>query len=481
MSLTPPIRILINGAGVAGPALATLLLRSSRATSYRITIVERAAALRDGGQQVDVRAQGLAVLRRMPGDGGNSSLLRDVQAACVRETGVAFVDRAGRARGVFGVNDSGRGAQSLTSEYEIMRGDLVRILYRASLQAADTAAAACTLPGAAVAAPLDHEARLEGAASAGLLTYEFGKHATRITQQPHEERSGNKVHVAFSDGSDGTFDLVIGADGQSSRTRRLVFGAEASQGAFSSLGVFNAFFSIPLDLAQEGGDRYLAKIYHAPGRRTLSTRTGDRDTTQAALSTMLPSRELLAAMEKQAAGGVARSSIEEQKTAWSQLFRDAGWQAERLLQGMQNTKDFYSFVSGQVKMKNWHKGRVVLLGDAGNCPSPNTGMGTTCALVGSYILAGELVKHGENIDMALLDYGKVARPFIQEAQKLPPGMPRWWFRKTELGVRIMHHLLAVVTRFRIDRFLFQLLPEAKGGLEIPEYFEKTPKGRDIKT
>jgi 2-polyprenyl-6-methoxyphenol hydroxylase-like FAD-dependent oxidoreductase len=50
-ALEPNSRILISGAGVAGPALAFWLTRAG----HRITLVERAAALRVGGQPVDFR------------------------------------------------------------------------------------------------------------------------------------------------------------------------------------------------------------------------------------------------------------------------------------------------------------------------------------------------------------------------------------------------------------------------------------------
>lgn len=443
--MTPPTRIPINGAGIAGPALATFLLRSPR--TYAITVVERASALRTGGQQIDLRARGISVARRM-------GLLDAVRAYGVHKTGIAFVDRSGHSRAVLGVNDSRRGAQALTSGFEIMRGDLVDVLYRTSLRAAAEAAAAQQkkLGVEQHAAPLPVDD--------AMLKYEFGKHATKIAQR---DGSG-EVRVAFSDGSVGIFDLVVGADGQDSRTRRLAFGEEASKAAFLSLGVFDAFFTIPLNLAVEG-DRHVAKIYHTSGRRTLSTRTGDRTVTQAALSTMRPGLELRDAMEK--TGGAA--GLEDQKDSWTKLFSDAGWQADRLLEGLRTTDDFYSFVSGQVKVDKWHEGRVVLLGDAGYCPSPNTGMGTTCAMVGSYILAGELVKHSGNIETALERYEEVARPFISEAQALPPGMPRFWFPDTEIGLRILHFLLATVTRLKIDKLLFQLMPEAKGGLELPYY------------
>ena len=73
---------------------------------------------------------------------------------------------------------------------------------------------------------------------------------------------------------------------------------------------------------------------------------------------------------------------------------------------------------------------MALLGDAGYCPSPLTGLGTSLALVGAYILAGELAASSENrtgiadhaaIQGAFQRYENLMRPYVEEGQKLPPG------------------------------------------------------------
>lgn len=451
----PPIRVLINGAGVAGPALAAMLLSSTR--PYAITVVERAATLRTGGQQVDLRSHGLPVARKM-------GLLAAIKARCVKERGIALVDDGGaggtgRVRAVLGVNDTGRGEQALTSEYEILRGDLVDIMYQASLAAAEGAAA-----------------RRGGMKVPEILTYEFGKHATEVSQQQQQPREG--VNVTFSDGSRATFDLVVAADGQSSHTRRLAFGEKTGGSEdneapmFRSLGVYSAQFSVPRDDAEEMGDPHLAKIYHVPGLRTVATRTGDAPTTQVSLSTMRPTPGLVAAMAEHGTSTAASGrGVEEQKRAWEALFRGTGWRADRLLEGLRTTGDFYAFEAGQVKMERWSRGRVVVLGDAGYCPSPMTGMGTTCALIGSYILAGELARHGEDIDAALREYEKAGRPFVDEAQRLPEVFLKLWYRDTRLQIQMMHMVLGAFTRLKLDKMLYKLLPEKKAGLQFPAYPE----------
>lgn len=418
-----PLKILISGAGVAGPALSTLMLRANPAHS--ITIVERSPALRKGGQQIDLRGQGIPVMRKL-------GLLGAVQARSVDEDGIALMDaKSGREWAVFGKNTSGQGRQALTSDYEIMRGDLVNVMYTASLEAG-------------------RRARKVGT---GGLEYQFGTYATEIRQLGDDGAS-----VTFSDGRAERYDLVVGADGQGSRTRRLAFGQEASDAAFKSLGLSMAFFSIP----RNDGDDATARFSFAPKRRFMATRTGNQPTTQGYFAVKDDTSEWR---------DVANLTVEQQKQRWARLFRDAGWQAERLVQGMLKTDDFYAQNLGQVKMETLSQGRVVLLGDAGYCPSPMTGMGTACGIVGAYVLAGEIARHahGRDLDAALKSYEKVLRPFIAEAQKLPAASPEKFYSETEWGVWLSCRILSILSTLKVDQLMNRLIPEARGGWEVPEY------------
>jgi len=77
----------------------------------------------------------------------------------------------------------------------------------------------------------------------------------------------------------------------------------------------------------------------------------------------------------------------------------------------------------QVRLEHWSSGRVTVVGDAGYAPSPFTGMGTSLAFIGAYILAGEISQQPNNIPAALESYERVLRPYIETIQKLPPGIP----------------------------------------------------------
>lgn len=120
-----PLNVLIVGAGVCGPALAMLLQKSN--PKHSITIVERSLSLRSTGQQVDLKTQAPHILRKM-------GLLDEIKSRCVNETGLEMVDAMGKQTAFFGAAASGQRRPGLTSEHEIMRGDMVQVLYDASVK-----------------------------------------------------------------------------------------------------------------------------------------------------------------------------------------------------------------------------------------------------------------------------------------------------------------------------------------------------------
>lgn len=415
-----PLNVLIVGAGVAGPAFAMLLQKSD--PSHRITVVERSPSLRTAGQQIDLKIQGPEILKRM-------GLFEAIKSHCVNETGVEILDSNGKQVTTFGVNPSGEKRITLTAEYEIMRGDAVKVLYEASLK---------------------QNEKLKELGKGGDLSYEFGKSITELMQ------SDGGVDVTFSDGHKKRYDLVVAADGQSSRTRRLAFGQEVSDAAFKSLGVHGAYYSIPR--SEDEGE--LARAYSAPGRKLIMTRSSS-PVTQVLLFTMSNGEKLRKSYKE---------PIENQKQAFEEIFRGSGWQTDRLLEGLKTCADFYAHEIGQIKMKQWSKGRVVLLGDAGYCPSPFTGMGTTGCLIGAYILAGELARHGNDVASALKTYEEIARPPIEEeCQKLPFETMGALYPKSNLGVWLLRKAMWAVSK--IEPLTYRPRGDNNKGWKVPEYPE----------
>ncbi|MFC7718898.1 BTAD domain-containing putative transcriptional regulator [Nonomuraea recticatena] len=106
----------------------------------------------------------------------------------------------------------------------------------------------------------------------------------------------------------------------------------------------------------------------------------------------------------------------------AEAFEGVGWEAPELLKRMRSADDLYYDAISQVRMERWSRGDVVLLGDAAWCPSPLSGMGTGLAVVGAYVLAGELA---QGPDGALDRYEQAMRDYVRGCQKSGESAGRW--------------------------------------------------------
>lgn len=403
-----PLNILICGGGIAGPAAAYWLSK----LGHTCTIVERHPELRAHGQQIDIREQGVTVARRM-------GILDEVRRRAVDEEGTGFVDARGRMVAFFGRSGSEE-HQSFTSEFEIMRGELCRILFEATSD------------------------RVE---------YRYG-----VTVDGFDP-VGSRVRVTFSDGQAAEYDLLIGADGQGSRVRRTM----SPDDSYRAFGVFCCYFNLP----RNAHDEHSRFLLCSPGkRRVMATRWHSKDLGQGYLMTMSHADEMRKALQSQ-------DSL-VQRDLFARVFRGAGWQSERLVDEMRRAEDLYVFEALQVTTKPWSKGRIVLLGDAAHAPSFFTGMGTSLALVGAYVLAGELARHDDNVEAALDAYDTKLRPFVEETQQLAPGFPGIMYPDSLWAVRLTHWVLGFVAFAKLDKILGslsrRLKPEGKKW-KVPDYPE----------
>lgn len=382
------MRVLISGAGIAGPTLAWWLAR----TGTHVTIIEKANGLPAYGQNLDVEDSAVTVIKKM-------GLWDQVRRFNTTERGTQFIDPKGRSFAHFPVKD---GRFCPTSENEIMRGDLVKILYEATK---------------------DHPN----------VDYVFG-----TTIEGVVSNNDVAVTVKLSIGKVLEIDVLVAADGQWSKVRKQCFPPESVR--LVDKGMYAVHFTAP----HLPDDNEWWNIYQALGSRIIGVRPDPYGTTRAAF-TRMPCTDA----QRRAWQSASRSDRKTQQALLRSEFEDAGWQAKRLLDAMEQAPDLYFQAIQQIKMSKWSKGRVVCVGDAAYCPSPLTGMGVSLAVIGAYVLAGELSKldAGEHPVKALDAYEGTFRPFVEVKQQIPSIVPgilhpetawrRWLFQTVMSAVSVV--------------------------------------------
>jgi 2-polyprenyl-6-methoxyphenol hydroxylase-like FAD-dependent oxidoreductase len=166
--------------------------------------------------------------------------------------------------------------------------------------------------------------------------------------------------------------------------------------------------------------------------------------------------------------GYEALTLSEQKEVIRNKFCDAGWIAPRILATVDQSPDIYFDSIGQVKAPTFSRGRVALLGDAAYCPSPISGMGTSLAFVGAYILAGELARCSDYRE-AFLNYEKLMRPYVDKAQQLPPGSPRLAHPKSKTGIWLFHTMLRLAYSPAVGAISRRLSTPKAEQIVLPEY------------
>jgi 2-polyprenyl-6-methoxyphenol hydroxylase-like FAD-dependent oxidoreductase len=187
------------------------------------------------------------------------------------------------------------------------------------------------------------------------------------------ERSPGKVDVTFENHhlQPTTYDLVVGADGMMSRTRRSVFGhGPQNDDYLYRLGQYGAYFTIP----KTDEDTRFAQWYNAPRGRLILKRPDPYGTTQIYMAVTDANLNRFDEIDAK-----MRTKGREEQQAWfAREFEGAGWQSERVVKGMKESNDFYMQQIAQVKMPEWYKGHVALVGDAAYAPSPISGVVSIC-------------------------------------------------------------------------------------------------------
>jgi 2-polyprenyl-6-methoxyphenol hydroxylase-like FAD-dependent oxidoreductase len=299
-----------------------------------------------------------------------------------------------------------------TAELEILRGELSRILIEHSRVGTD---------------------------------YRFDTQITDLTDH------GDRVAVALDDGTAIDADLVVIAEGLRSRSRKYVSSAEAVD-----LGMYFAYVTI----ARQDSDEPWWNWQHATGSRAVHTRPDNLGTTRALLTFISDVR------------GLEALRVQDQIAILRKNFADVGGAAPRILAELDRGAPLYFSAVGQLPVSTWSKGRVALLGDAAFCNATFGGVGTSFALIGAYVLAGELARTDYH-RTALDRYEKFMRTCAESAPPVRIGVLKRANPQTARGIRTLHaagRLLASPVGQGVSKFAGSRFANSPAdAVQLPDY------------
>lgn len=355
--------VLISGAGIAGPALAYWL----KAADFEATVVEQAPALRHGGYVIDFWGLGYDLAERM-------DLLGDINRVGYHARAMRIVDGTGQPVAGFGTEIF---SELTAGRYvTLQRSDLSRLLFEKSQGQVETI---------------------------------FGDTIVSMEERP------DCIRVQFERERERRFDLVIGADGLHSRTRKLAFGPQS--GFEKHLGYAVAAFEAR-GYRPRDEDIYL--MYGRPGR--MLGRFTLRDDRTLFLFVFVARQEELPV------------TMDTQKALLRDLYRHDGWECSKILGELEQTQTLYFDSVSQIRMQSWSFGRTALVGDAAFCVSLLAGQGSALAMISAYVLAGELAAAAGQYRLAFSRYETLLRRYIDGKQRSAERFAGAFAPKTQFGL-----------------------------------------------
>ncbi|WP_327142921.1 FAD-dependent monooxygenase [Nocardia sp. NBC_01327] len=345
-------------------------------------------------------------------------LLPEIERASTAMRGGDWVDESGKTLATLGPDLIGlRGP----GDDEVLRGDLARILFDATKND---------------------------------VQYLFGDSIVDLT----EEADG--VSVRFRHAAPRVFDLVIGADGMHSTVRRSTFGPEEQFAKHT--GMAACVISVPNYLNLD----HWELVHPTPGQ-IVQVYSTQQHSAKAQFIFRAP--ETLP----------ERGDIAAQQRLVAEAFADAGWETQNLLRLMPQSPDFYFDSVSQIHLEHWSQGRIALVGDAAYSPSPLSGQGTSMALVGAYVLAGELnAAHGDHT-VAFGNYQTRMAEYVDLNLTLGWNNANQMVAADKRGLKIQTTALRVMRRLPWKgmalRSIMKPLNHASNGITLEQYAPTTQR------
>lgn len=336
-------------------------------------------------------------------------LMEAARKIALEQRGIRWVDENRRVRAE--MTADAFGGEGIISEIEILRGDLCKLFYDATTAQTE---------------------------------YIFDDTITALDQD------ADGVTVTFENAPPRRFGLVIGADGLHSVVRTLAFGPEAD--CVRPLDCYTAWFTAPAAPDLDGW----YEMHNIAGGRVASVRPG-----------RLPAESKAGMSFRSAPIDYDRRNVAEQRELLASRFEGIDARVPWLLDAARTATDFSFDSLGQVHLESWSNGRIALVGDAGYCPTPLTGLGTSLALVGAYTLAGELAADGDH-RRAFANYEKVVRPYVTKGQELPPGGVGGYAPMRSMAIRMQAASMRSMGRWPIRPIMARQFAKA-GDIALPDY------------
>ena len=279
-----------------------------------------------------------------------------VRAKALPPRHFAFKDAGDATLGTVGAG----GEPALHERYEIHRDDLLDILF---------------------------------GAVADDVELQFGRSINRL------EDGQDAMSVTFDDGERREFALVFGCDGNRSNTRRLLFG-EGEQFTHFMGGYF--FLKVVPQTGLLAAN--VSEVFSVPGRMAMLNGYEDRT-------------DIGFGFRTEGEIDYDYRDRAQQRRLIHERFAGLGWKVPAMLAATAGDDDFYFDRINQIRMPNWSRGRVTLVGDAGYCVSPLAGFGGSMAIIGAGRLAAALEQHPGDHAAAFRHYENGLRPFVIDVQE----------------------------------------------------------------
>jgi 2-polyprenyl-6-methoxyphenol hydroxylase-like FAD-dependent oxidoreductase len=219
-----------------------------------------------------------------------------------------------------------------------------------------------------------------------------------------DERAGG-LTVTFEKGGSRDFSLVVGADGQHSNVRRIGFGEEARFSHY--LGGYICGYTIPAVRELQG------RLYRYVVPNKTVVVFPIRQSEEIAVAFLFRRPNML---------NLHHEDFDAQVRVLQETFSGESWKVPHLLDRLDCASGFYFDAISQVVMPSCLRGRIALVGDAGYCPGPAVGGGTSLAVIGAYILAGELAEATGDHRRGLQNYQDAVRCLVAQSRAIGPAV-----------------------------------------------------------